>query len=393
MKFLSFILVCVVALGLPTARAAAEDNLPVGTPVWVPVSHVEWGHGIVKARTPSGYSVQLDSGDSQNIDQEDIALDAVPQVKDLTGTARVIAKLSYGWFAGKITHIDGDTFTILFEDASTDEKTLDDLRLRLPPRPVVAAPVIAAPAAAAAVTATGTNSKTAAPAAGAPASTDKTAAAVLAETPGGLLAGIFAEARNKYTWVFSLKSPIVSKTLKYADKTVELEFIPMDEKQVVGPYTWSFWITNKTSAPISIDWEKSFVTSLSGKQRAVYHGDMKSIGSGPQARTTMEPGAKIGDAVTPKEGVILHHNNAHFDANGEWVKAWDQIDGYQMFFGDDFRNADEYAQVKTLVVGKEFKLSLALVVAGAPKQYQFVYKIDDITKVTDTTPSPLDAIH
>jgi hypothetical protein len=398
----SFVICAIlIAFSLAAASAAAEDNLAPGTPVWAPVSHAEWGHGVIQSRTAAGYVVKLDDGEAQDFDQENIALDSVPQVKDLTSSGKVIAKLSYGWFAGKILGFDGDAITVVFEDATSDQTTVDNVRMRLAPRPVsvAAAPAPASPSRSTssgspdkAATGTAASPAATAPASDASGTSDALAAANALESPGSVLAGILSEARNKYTWVFSLKKPAVSKTLKFGDKSVDLEFIPMDEKQVDGPYTWSFWITNKTGAPISINWTKSFLTSIAGKQRAIYHGDMKSVSSGPQANTVVPAGAKIGDAVTPREGVIIRHNKAHFDQNGDWVEAWDEIDGYQVFFGEDFKGADEYDQVRKLVVGKEFKFSLALVIAGAPKQYEFVYRIEDITKVTDTTPSPLDAI-
>src|SRR5271157_1897538 len=194
MKHLSIVRVFVVVLSLAAAGAIADDNLAAGTPVWVPVSHASWGHGVIQAKTPAGYTVKLDEGESQDFDQGDIALDAMPDAKDLRASSRVIAKKPYGYLAAKITEIDGDTYTVLYnDDASVEETSIDNLRLLLPPRPVpvAAAPAQAAPAqsappsgaessSAAVTTAPAT---TAAPAAGATTASGGTSAAGKQDTP------------------------------------------------------------------------------------------------------------------------------------------------------------------------------------------------------------------
>src|SRR5208283_3067582 len=135
-KRLSILWAFVLVLSLTAASAFADDSLAAGTPVWVPVSHVDWGHGAIQAKTATGYTVKLDEGENQDFDQGDIALDSVPDSKELSASSRVIAKKSYGYFAAKIIEIDGDTYTVLYDDASTDQTSIDSLRLLLPARPV-----------------------------------------------------------------------------------------------------------------------------------------------------------------------------------------------------------------------------------------------------------------
>ena len=125
----------------------------------------------------------------------------------------------------------------------------------------------------------------------------------------------------------------------------------------------------------------------------VVHGDLGSVNfDKPQAKTSLASGGRLSEAVTPKGCYVITHNKGHYDDQGKWVEAWDQISGYQLFCGEDFGKAEGYEQIKQTVVGKEFTFSLNLLVNGAPKKYDFRFRIDDIIKTRDNTPSPLDAI-
>lgn len=209
------------------------------------------------------------------------------------------------------------------------------------------------------------------------------------QTTTDLLGSILGEAANSYKWNFAISAPKPSNELKFSDATISLEFAPMDEKELTGPYNWAFWITNNTGASISINWENSYVTSLTGKQRAVYHSDMKSTSSAPQKNTLIAAKQKVGDAVIPKESVVTTHHEGHWDDYGKWVEPWNEITSYQMFFGDDFPADRTYETVKPACEGKTFKMHLALVVGGAPKNYDFTFKVAGIDKSTSTESNPL----
>ena len=208
-----------------------------------------------------------------------------------------------------------------------------------------------------------------------------------------LLKSIFTEAGNSYTWKFEQTAPTPSKDLKYSDSFVSFEFVPMDEKQLCGPYLWSFWITNNTSAKLEINWENSYLTSLKGTQRKVYHGDMKSIPSGPQKNTSVGAKTRVGDAVVPKESVTTTRHNGEYNDRGEWVEPWNEITGYQVFYGEDFPNDYTYETLKAACEGKSFTLHLALMVNGAAKNYDFKFKVISVDKTTAESNPLLDVLN
>jgi hypothetical protein len=209
------------------------------------------------------------------------------------------------------------------------------------------------------------------------------------ETPADVLGSILTEAANSYKWNFAMISPKASSELKYSDATVSFEFVPMDEKQLSGPYNLAFWITNTTASNFSINWENSYITSLSGKERPVYHGELKSISSAAQKNTLITAKQKVGDAVVPKESVITARHDGYWDDYGKWVDPWNEITGYQLFFGDDFPAERTYETVKSQCEGKTFKLHLVFVTGGTAKSYDFTFRVESIVKSASSEPNPL----
>lgn len=195
--------------------------------------------------------------------------------------------------------------------------------------------------------------------------------------PASVLTSILGEAATKYEWKFNISQPSGASELKFSDNTLNLEFVPMDEKQWNGPYTWSFWLENKTNANIQVDWDKSYVTSFSGEVRPVYHGEVKSINkTAKQKPTVVAAKSKIGEAVTPKDGVITTKHDGYWDDNGKWIEPWNEITGYQLFYGKDLPS--ESAKVNETCIGKSFKLRLAMIIGGAVKNYDFTFNVSDI---------------
>jgi hypothetical protein len=167
----------------------------------------------------------------------------------------------------------------------------------------------------------------------------------------------------------------------------------MDEKQLNGPYLWSFWFTNNTSSTIEINWEKSYLTSLKGTQRKVYHGDMKSIPSGLQQNTSVNAKLKVGDAVVPKESVTTSHHKGEYNERGEWVEAWNEITGFQLFYGEDFPPDYTFETLKSACEGKTFSFHLALILNGAAKNFDFAFKVKSIEKTTAESNPLLDLMN
>jgi hypothetical protein len=193
-------------------------------------------------------------------------------------------------------------------------------------------------------------------------------------TTGDLLGDILTEAANSYKWNFELITPKSANGMKFSDQTITLEFAPMDEKQLTGPYNWAFWITNNTASNIEVNWEKSYITSLEGKQRSVYHGDMKSTSSSAQKNTVIAAKKRVGDALVPKESVVTARHDGHYDDNGKWVEPWNEITSYQVFFAEDFPADRKYETVKPACEGKQFQVRLAIVSGGALKNYDLKHK-------------------
>lgn len=208
-----------------------------------------------------------------------------------------------------------------------------------------------------------------------------------------LLKSIFSEAGNSYTWKLEQTAPTSSTDLKFTDNNITIEFVPMDEKQLSGPYQLAFWVTNNTSSNIEINWEKSYLTSLNGTQRKVYHGEIKTVSSAPQRNSVITSKSKIGDAVIPTESITTMHHNGEYNEYGEWVEPWNEITGYQLFYGDDFPGEFDYESIKANCEGKSFKLHLAMVVSGAAKNYDFAFKVASIEMSTSEENPLLDVLN
>ena len=70
---------------------------------------------------------------------------------------------------------------------------------------------------------------------------------------------------------------------------------------------------------------------------------------------------------------------AKYDS-GEWIEAWDQIENYLLFYGNDFPENFDYEVVKPVVEGKGFTFHLSLMVNGSVKNYDFKFKVNEVTK-------------
>jgi hypothetical protein len=199
-------------------------------------------------------------------------------------------------------------------------------------------------------------------------------------TQKDILSGFFTEAATSYKWNFEQTAPTMSSDLKFSDKIISVEFLQPDQQAIYGPDTWAFSITNNGASNIEINWDGSYLTSFKGVQRKIHHGDLSSVSSSSTKNTVLAAKSKIQEEVVPREGVRTTHHPAKYNEKGEWVNAWNQIEGFQVFYGDDFPAESSYESLKTACEGKTFSLNLALVANGANKNYTFSFKVKSIDK-------------
>ena len=371
--FLKFTLVVFLNLFMFNQIIFSLD-LSKGTKVWAEWTWSKWYHGTIDSVCDDGYMVIFDDGDKKCISSESIAIDKSPSSNEIKNSIKVIAKWSDGiYYSGSINSIEDDKYNILYEDGTLYSVVIDDIRIRLPQE--VKKNTTKS-------TIKDENDKT-----------DQKKGEKKDEfsmDTKNVLLKIFDEARNKYQWVFSLTNPVKSKDNKFSDNTIEIQFTFNHHSNLYGPYNLALEFTNKSNESISIIWDKTFLTSLKGVQREVFHLKGGSVNTGSQQNTLVSSKLKIVEALFPKGGANFKNHEGYWDENGKWHEPWTQLYDYIFFFGDDFPKSDTYDDIKKDVVSKEFKLILALLVGNKAKDYTFTFKIEDIIKTRDESKSDLE---
>ena len=96
-------------------------------------------------------------------------------------------------------------------------------------------------------------------------------------------------------------------------------------------------------------------------------------------------------SMRSRDGIVTTFHPADYDENGTLQPKWNEILNNKMFYGPDLPNAltngtSQADQTKDLdlmrknVVGKSFKVGVALVSGGKTSVVEFTIRIDDLKK-------------
>jgi hypothetical protein len=122
-----------------------------------------------------------------------------------------------------------------------------------------------------------------------------------------------------------------------------------------------FQLQNKSSDPITIDWNQvSYVDPTGSSHRVMHQGVKYSNRDQSLAPTTIPPNASIEDIVLPTDNV------SYSSEINEWTRD-------PLFPSGTGAEAYE---------GQSFSVFMPLEIGGETQNYNFVFKIDDVSPVT-----------
>jgi len=127
---------CLVPLTilLLASPAPSQETPRVGDPVFAQWTKNAWYHGRVGKHNDEGFHINFDDGDKGVVKARGIALDRVPERKNVGLGLRVLAKWKNDgrYYPGKIDEILTDgRFRIKFEDGDVGHAPLKDIRIIL----------------------------------------------------------------------------------------------------------------------------------------------------------------------------------------------------------------------------------------------------------------------
>lgn len=162
----------------------------------------------------------------------------------------------------------------------------------------------------------------------------------------------------------SMTSPINSSNLFYSDENIAISFpIPSNEIKRIP-----FYLYNKTSEPIKIDWNQiSFISTNSSSLKTYHAGILYADANGnkPMSLGIIPPKTKLSDFIGISNGL-------HF--SGGYI-GWEE----DFIFPDWFKYAEPYKN-------NSFGIFLPLEVNGKTKYYTFTFLINKVTKNWESQP-------
>lgn len=351
----------------------------------------------VVKRVLDGYRVRYEDGSEQDVLQADMAFDQPPDPAKLTLNALVAAASFGDFYPGRIFEIADGSYVVAWESSGADPVALEDIRLRMVPRkdPRPSPPP---PPVVAATPGTAADTK--------PAGTPPPPAPASAQAPGGKsasapppppmagaednpLLAILGMAGDRFLMKYTLTAPTKSDVI--AAKTA-LADISLEIPQDYVPVGLDFKIKNKSGKAFTIDWAKCHITSFAGKKHPVYHGDFDALEDIPAVEkpTELAAGAEESFSMPSRDGIVTTFHPAHWEG-AAWIEKWTEILNNKLFYGDDLPNAlsngtsaaDQAKDLELLrknVIGKSFKVGIALVQGGTPTVVEFSVRIDDLQK-------------
>lgn len=151
-------------------------------------------------------------------------------------------------------------------------------------------------------------------------------------------------------YVFSLLKPSSNPTLNWSDDLIQVRFEIRDQNQI------SFSLKNLTDGAIRIDWDQASFVDPKGEAHRVRHKGVRfSEAEKSQPPTTVPPRASFTDLIVRGDTPRLV------------VDQW--------FTPILFPDGPYALELK----GKTFSVFMVLQINGASKDYNFVFRIDDVS--------------
>ncbi|WP_027358146.1 hypothetical protein [Desulforegula conservatrix] len=148
---------------------------------------------------------------------------------------------------------------------------------------------------------------------------------------------------------FSLHKPSYNKDKYFSDSNISIRF-DIEQSGI------SFNITNKSGGRIKLDWDSFSFVDVNGAAHRVIHSGVRIIDKEkPQAIAIIPPSAQISDSIYLSDYI-------------ESSKIWEN----KPLFPTDKGLA------VVLVKGKTFSIFMPLEINGVVKNYNFVFRIDDV---------------
>lgn len=199
-----------------------------------------------------------------------------------------------------------------------------------------------------------------------------------------------AVTNKPYYWNMTMISPVELKTEKvnfpYKDENVSLEFWfnhGAGKMGVQGPDHICIDFINPTEDVITVKWDEMKISNLKGdgvrNKVKQMHG---SAVYAPEAQT-VDAGEKVQFCASAQHCIRTYHHNGHYNDQGQWVEAWDQLEDFRVFCDGDCDPEISDAgmnveKMKAAVVGKEFTIFLPIEVNGNEIKKSFTFRIEDV---------------
>ena len=392
-------LLLALAIAASFGITLAAQDLPAGTKVLAQSNtDTKFLSATVVKTALDGYTITFEDGRVQDVLQADMAYDQVADPAKLAVDVKVAAN-SYGdFFPGRIYEVGEDgTYMVAWESSGADPVTLENLHLRMAPRkdPRPTPPAVAATTEKPAATSPAAKSPTPAAAAATAAKPAKPDAKPAAPSMAGSddenpLMAILGMAGDRYLMTYSLTAPTKSPTLM---AKTDLADITLDIPQDYVPVGLDFKIKNKSGKALAIDWSKCYISSFAGAKHGVYHVQQQALEDIPAVEkpSDVPAGTEQSFSARSRDGIVTVFHPAEYDAKGALQPKWNEILNNKMFYGPDLPNAMTHGtsqsdQAKDLdmmrknVIGKSFKVGIALVSGGKTSIVEFTIHIDDLKK-------------
>jgi hypothetical protein len=161
---------------------------------------------------------------------------------------------------------------------------------------------------------------------------------------------VFKEAKYHVKWHFSLLKPKPSDDLSYEDESVSIKFS-------LAPDGISCNLRNKTSDPVTINWNNVSWVDYSGEAHKLIHSGVRLVDKeAPQPPTVIPPLARIAEAMFPADHVK--------STSSGWSK--------ESLWPDLVDTSGEQSHLKKLE-GAMFSVFMPLEIQGKTKNYSFIF--------------------
>ena len=124
-------LCALVWLLLVAGVALAATNFAVGQAVYAEWTPNGWYHGKIDVSCATGWHIAFDDGDQKCCTPQQIVLDVVPKPAAVKVGAKVLAQwTNQRFYPGKVSAINGDNYSITFDDGDKGTVKIAQIRLR-----------------------------------------------------------------------------------------------------------------------------------------------------------------------------------------------------------------------------------------------------------------------